>query len=251
MRNGEKGADIHTVSESDRIRWTQELIELRESHWESEDVPPKKEFPPTLTNTERKFIHSLAAQLGLHSKSSGKGETRRIAIYPSKNKSKATAGDELSSIPILHVGNMGVKALKQHFQKFPPSHLEELESHETGSSLVEAMGSKGAGGDQARKDAAVAEALSQMGLIDKKTKAPKKYHTGKAIDLERRQKSHASYQQQKKSNKKAYQDMISMRSQLPAYKHQDEIIKKVKNHQVTIISGDTGCGKLQYVCSYG
>ena len=141
LKNGEKGADIHTVSESDRIRWTEELIALRESHWESEDVPPKKEFPPTLTNTERKFIHSLAAQLGLHSKSSGKGESRRIAIYPAKNQSKATAGDDLSSIPILKVGTMGVKALKQHFEKFPPSHPEQLESHETGSSLVEAMGS--------------------------------------------------------------------------------------------------------------
>lgn len=245
-KNGEKGADAHTVNEADRIRWTQEMIELRERHWESDDMPPKNEFPSTLTNTERKFIHQLAAQLGLHSKSSGKGEDRRIAIYPSKNKHEQTGDfDDLSTIPFLQVGDKGVQALQQHFQKFPPSHEEKLESRETGSSLIEAIqgGRDGSNMDQNQKDVAVALALGQMGLMDKKGNAPKKFHKVKSVDLARRQKSHAAAQQEKNANRKAYQDMLHMRSQLPAFKHQEEIVTKVKNHQVTIISGDTGCGK--------
>lgn len=217
------------------------MIALRESHWESDEVPPKVEFPPTLTNTERKFVHQLAAQLGLHSKSSGKGEDRRIAIYPSKNKSKTTADEDdgLSGIPILQVGSKGIKALQQHVQNFPPSPAEKLEARETGSSLVEAI--KGENGDD---DAAVTQALSQMGLVASQKRDSKRYnHKVKPVDLEYRKRNHEEAQQLKQKNQKAYQSMISMRSELPAYKHQDEVVQKVLNNQVTIISGDTGCGK--------
>lgn len=233
---------MHTVSETDRIRWTKELIELRESHWESDEAPPKVEFPPTLTNTERKFIHQLAGQLGLSSKSSGKGESRRIAIYPKKNNSKKTAEDldDLSSIPILQIGTKGINLLRQHFSRHPPSHSEKLESKETGSSLVEAMSSTNDKKNDAGQDTAVAEALNQMGLLKSQKTTQKVFHKVKPIDLERRRRNHEAFQKQKQSNAQAYQDMIAMRSQLPAFKHQEEIVQKVAKHQVTIVSGDTG-----------
>ncbi|CAB9508133.1 DExH-box ATP-dependent RNA helicase DExH1 [Seminavis robusta] len=240
-KNGEKGAEAFTIEEADRIRFTQMLLALRESHWESTDPIPKVEFPPTLTNTERKFIHQLASQLGLHSKSSGKGESRRIAIYPSKNNAKNTAedGDDLSGIPSLRIGDKGIKALQQHFQKHPPSKIEAQESRDTGSSLVDAMQNNKDNND------AVKDALSQMGLQVNNDKDNKKQykHSVKPIDLERRKQHHEAAQRQKKSNQEALQAMMNMRAQLPASKHQDEIVKKVNEHQVTIISGDTGCGK--------
>ena len=67
LRNGEKGAEAYTVSENDRIKFTELLIGFREK-----ENMKELQLPTDLTNTERKFLHSLASQLGLKSKSSGK-----------------------------------------------------------------------------------------------------------------------------------------------------------------------------------
>jgi hypothetical protein len=70
-KNGDKGAEAHTVSEQTRIKFSKMLMDMRESA-----AIDQIEMPSDLTNTERKFIHLLASQLGLKSKSSGKGENR-------------------------------------------------------------------------------------------------------------------------------------------------------------------------------
>ena len=71
--NGERGAEAHTVSEDERIRFTEMLVAMREN-----ETLHRIEMPADLTNTERKFIHQLATQLGLQSKSHGKGEERYV-----------------------------------------------------------------------------------------------------------------------------------------------------------------------------
>ena len=148
-----------------------------------------------------------------------------------------------------------------------------MESLETGSSLVEAMkgqqdksisgSSKNINSPEnsTTRDAAVAQALSQMGLIDSNNsnnkynkKNIKVFQKVKPADLQRRRRNHEAVQRQKQSNQKAYQDMIAMRSQLPAFKHQDEIVQKVANNQVTIVSGDTGaflCETLDFFQPFG
>ena len=84
LKNGDKGAEVFTVSESERIHFTKILMDLREGE------QSRLEFPSTLTNTERKFIHQLASQLGLVSKSTGKGEDRRIAVSKRNENVKAS-----------------------------------------------------------------------------------------------------------------------------------------------------------------
>ena len=63
-----------TVNESTRIQLTQKLNDIRNDEIESFT------FPPTLNNTERKFLHNLSEKLGLISKSSGKGDARAITV---------------------------------------------------------------------------------------------------------------------------------------------------------------------------
>ena len=72
-----------TVREDLRIRFTRQLYKLRE------DV---KEviFPNDLTNIERKFLHKLAEELGLKSKSNGKGTDRRITVTKPWTEMKTT-----------------------------------------------------------------------------------------------------------------------------------------------------------------
>ena len=44
--------------------------------------------------------------------------------------------------------------------------------------------------------------------------------------------------------------MINFRRTLPCYQKKEEILKCVKNHQVVVISGETGCGKTTQVPQY-
>ena len=59
-----------TVREEMRIYFTKQLYQLRE-----EEVH-ELTFPATLTNIERKFLHKLAEELGLKSRSKGVGKSR-------------------------------------------------------------------------------------------------------------------------------------------------------------------------------
>ena len=224
--NGERGAEIHTVSESDRIRLTRALMSLRESDQTSTT------FSPQLTNTERKFVHSLSMQLGLVSKSYGKGENRCITVSKPAGKLKKTGhhDEEEDIVPSLHIGDHGTAALKKHMRAFPPTETERKESYETGSALL---------GDA--NDTAVNATLAGMGLASKPTVkkvSVKKVH----VDLTRRAQLHAEAQQRKRAHA-SFHRMQQQRQKLPAWSYQHDICSTVSNNGVTVISGETGCGK--------
>lgn len=195
------------------------------------------ELPTTLTNTERKFIHELAAQLGLVSKSTGKGENRRIVVTKRAETKKKTGDEE--AMPELNIGKSGIKILKQHISKFPLSKDEDLESRETGSSLVNAIL-----GDDGNDDEKLGNTLNRLGLGVKKGATivqPREKH----VNLEKRRSRHAFYQQQKKAgaNAQQYQKAIASRTKLPAFSRQQEIVATVAANPVVVIQGETGCGK--------
>ena len=224
--NGVKGAEIHTVSESDRIRLTRVLMTLRESNQTSTT------FSPQLTNTERKFVHSLSVQLGLVSKSHGKGDNRCITVSKRADRIKNTGNaDELDeTFPTLHVGKRGIAALKQHVLAYPPTETERKESYDTGSSLV---------GES--NDAIVNVTLSEMGLSSNHT-SKKAVIRQVCIDLNRRAKQHADAQLRKVTHP-TFHRMQEQRKKLPAWTYQEAICSTVANNAVTVLSGDTGCGK--------
>jgi ATP-dependent RNA helicase DHX36 len=240
--NGEKGAEVHTVEEEYRIRLTRSIMELREN----ETVQTLK-FPASLTNTERKFVHELCVRFGLTSKSSGKGENRSITVKKPQAKVKsATLTDE--NLPILSMGPWGKSALQQFVARYPPSHDETLESHETGTSLLEALGR----GDT---DDVIINRLNDMGLTDPfmtdglhmHNPSRNRYNNNsnnphRAVDLNRRQEYHNKAQRRKQTNPN-FTKMMNQRLKLPAYRHYEAVVQKVAQNQITIISGETGCGK--------
>ena len=59
------------MSEDFRIKRKTQLENFRENDKEDEII-----FGNSLTNHERRYVHALAGQLGLVSKSYGKGESR-------------------------------------------------------------------------------------------------------------------------------------------------------------------------------
>ena len=80
-------------------------------------------FPPTLDNIERKYLHHLADQLGLASKSKGKGDKRYITVYKKNRKPKAAqagegAQEDWTGFPSLDLSPESVAVLQTHMQRF-------------------------------------------------------------------------------------------------------------------------------------
>lgn len=251
-KNGEKGADAHTVSESNRIKFTTILMEFRE-----DDSKQRFEFPTNLTNTERKFLHQIAGQLGLTSKSTGKGENRSISVTKRDEKKRKTSNGDDESLPVLKIGKGGGIALSRHLSKFPPTQIELMESIETGSSLVEAMSqhkrlqqqsSTTAKNDNTASSSAddVLDVLDRLGLggenSHNKEVSTRSRPSERRVDLSRRIARHADFQRMKRQErKKEYEQVLQNRSQLPAYERQAEIVATVGANPVTIIQGGKLC----------
>lgn len=221
------------MNEEYRIRLTRALMDLRE-----DDSKTRIEFPSTLTNTERKFVHELSGKLGLKSKSHGKGDDRNISVTKPKQITRTTVTDD--AIPVLSVGPRGLAALKHHMETFPPTHAEELDSHETGASMMEALQQQD-GDDDDDNDAGIAARLDQLGLGVHNHDAPEARRRERHVDVKRRVAQHARAQQVKQTNRD-YAKMLQGRSKLPAYQHIEEIVRTVAINPVTIVSGETGCG---------
>jgi HrpA-like RNA helicase len=225
--NGEKGAPTNAVAEDYRITLTRALMELRE------DMSVRTlQFPSTLTNTERKFVHDISRKFGLVSKSSGSGAHRSITVRkPDAMRKSASLDPEL--LPSLNLGPRGKAALRNFFVRFPPTRDEDLESHETGASLA-----------QGGNDAEIQARLEDLGIVasDKSFGGPMRPRFVRRVDLSRRREYHARAQKVKQ-NHLQFAKMMQARLKLPAYRHYERVVETVMHSPVTIISGETGCGK--------
>jgi len=235
-RNGEKGAEAHTVSEETRIKFTKMLIDMRES----KDME-KVEMPADLTNTERKFIHLLASQLGLKSKSSGKGDNRRITISKSKNSTSSNENPNLdpSTLPSLRLSSKGTYTLEMHIQTFPPTSHEIFESTET--TLIDNFASDLMEDEENTSACDVDEVVLTEPFDILQIQASEK-EAPSSNDMVQRSKWHHEAQRLKVKHPR-FGEMQAARAQLPANAQREEICAAVRNHRVILISGDTGCGK--------
>ena len=253
-KDGEKGASAHTVSEEYRIQLTQILMDLRE-----DDDKMEITMPSDLTNTQRKFCHELARQLGLKSKSSGKGEERRIRVSKvqsgnsggmmgsvstdRKNPDALPTEEDYKSIPRISVGRRGEEALRKHLLNFPPTEEETCESMETGSSLM-----------KKRKEASGQFEINVPTPTDSNTLNPPYEQRQRELASQRRDRherlvqQRIQYHEQAQKQTKAspqYKQMMKQRRKLPAFSYAQDICNVLRNpkNQVIILTGDTGCGK--------
>ncbi|KAI9300769.1 P-loop containing nucleoside triphosphate hydrolase protein [Cunninghamella echinulata] len=94
-----------------------------------------------------------------------------------------------------------------------------------------------------------------MSTSQKSSKTKKKYNNNnkRRQQLEAESKLDATISSQLKSDLESlhqsepYQPFATIRSKLPAHTFKDKVIQAVRQHQVTIISGETGCGKTTQV----
>lgn len=251
-KDGELGAASHTVSEEYRIQLTQVLMNLRET--ENQDSIT---MPPDLTNTQRKFVHELSRQLGLKSKSYGKGEERRVVISKilagagtnnsmmgsmsndqngKRSDNDLPLAEDYKNVPRVVIGKSGEDALRRHLKLFPPSPVEQAESRETGSSML------------LKDDSMVADngTINELPKTSQKTSSQeqRKKNTTHERVLQQRISNHRMAQDEMKSNPQ-YKQMMQQRMKLPAFAYATDICSIVRNkkNRVIILTGDTGCGK--------
>ena len=234
LLNGQKGAEVHTVEEEYRIRLTRSIMEFREA-----ETVTLLQFPATLTNTERKFVHEISKRFGLISKSKGKGDDRSITVTKPAPTIKPTKFNHEEEFPVLSMGPWGKDALQRFVSQYPPTPDEELESHETGTSLLQALGR----GDT---DDAILTRLNDLGLTDVVNSSGshknQRHRNDRPVDLVRRQEYHNKAQRRKQTHAN-FTKMMDQRLKLPAYRHYETVVERVAQNSITIISGETGCGK--------
>jgi len=230
-QNGEKGASASTIDENYKIKFTNILLEFREDESRSELV-----LGSELTNTERKFVHASARGLGLTSKSKGKEPHRQIHVRKTSNAKKRAGnrndndGDSDEdfnpdqNLPKLRLSNRVLNAFKQFSANSPLTEDELLESYQTGSSTL----------GKANQD--VSTLLKNLNLHreTKKRKKPRPFQ----VNYNERARIYDQFQLKPKPPA-----MIKQRKTLPAWNFKDEVVNVISSNQVTIVSGDTGCGK--------
>jgi len=228
--NGEKGASASSIDENYKIKFTNMLLEFREDEEKSELV-----LGSDLTNTERKFVHGAARGFGLTSKSKGKEPNRRIHVKKPQIATKRAgqishdpndSDDEINpdiGLPPLRLSNRVKAALRAFSTALPVTEEELLESYQTGSSTL------------GRANGDVTSMLKSLNLHreSKKRKQPKPFQ----VNYEERSRLYHQFQSRKKYT------LLKQRQTLPAWNFQEKVVNTVCANQVTIISGDTGCGK--------
>ena len=256
-RGGRITPGMRPVDEATRIDISAALAEFQAS--EATDYP----FPPGLSNHDRAVVHAECKKYGFISKSYGKGGDRAVTVSKRRQKKEETIFE-------LPLGGVSLQQLNAHFGAYPPME-EELEM----AAADTAYGGGGGGSREDDDDDEVDEEEDEEPLetskkaADKKkskkskkessasesAKAAKKYtpkhHTSRhaarfdAAEIQKRRQ-----QWETSISKDSMQDIISGRNALPIAAFREEITAAVRDNQVVLIAGETGCGKTTQVPQY-
>lgn len=197
------------VSEADRITIAERLEQFR--------TGPDRvlTFEADLSNHDRAIAHEMCRKLGLKSKSSGKGDRRRLSVYkigPSK-QGQSEAKPLMFSVETQEV-------LKELFSRYPPT------ENEFASKVEEDLaGEKKSTKEDNKPDLSFCKVSMSQSEIAKQVEM-----------LASRVKKSPALQQ-----------ISEKRSKLPIASFKDPITSAVDSHQVVLIAGETGCGKTTQV----
>lgn len=178
-----------------------------------EDAVEQVIFPSSLTNIERKFLHKLAGDLGLKSKSYGKGDDRCITV------SKIPEDFSSSKGPVDLVLD---KELIVGMEAYFSTNLIDTSKKtiNDGAGSVTSRAAHGSTGNNSEN--ALARNLSYV---------------------------ENSYQQAQQTREKHrdYGHTQRQRNLLPAADYREAVCGVIRNNQIVLISGETGCGKTTQV----
>lgn len=205
-------------------------------------------FPPNLSNHDRAVVHAECRKYGFHSKSSGKGEARKVTIF--RKRQKMIQEDDIYNIT---VNKRTSHVLSSYMNACPPTEDELMAAAGSARHDVVLQDAYGAGiahgsSSEDEEDVAIlAETSTEK--KSKKRRNPTPSSAGAAhFSAEDIQKRCRKWQERLQTTSVAA--LQKTRAGLPIATYRDEIIHAVQNNQVVMIAGETGCGKTTQVPQY-
>ncbi|EAN94644.1 putative ATP-dependent DEAD/H RNA helicase [Trypanosoma cruzi] len=194
--------------------WTKKNLYAMVKAFVDDPNAEEMSFPPTLSAAERHMVHEIALNFNLHHRSAGcKSERvltlKKIGSIKNQEKDRENAafnGDRVKTID----GYQGAQRLPDEYIK---SRMNEI-SLLLGPFLRKMYSQLKATAAKPLRNRHLV--VVQPGLM----KAP-----------------------QGNTQHQRYRELQEFRRSLPSYKRRDEIINALKQNNVLIVSGDTGCGK--------
>eukprot|EP00884_Botryococcus_braunii_P000922 jgi/Botrbrau1/10830/Bobra.0025s0009.1 len=210
---------LRPVTEDTRISITEQL----EIFQRSPDI--KLTFPPGLSNHDRAVVHAECKKYGFTSKSFGKGDARCVTIFKPQR-----SGASQADVYDLQFTPQSFQAYDAYFQRYPPTEgeMRAAQGEEAGPSVADPM------------------AENQQYSKRRKAKAGQKaalFFTPEEVEARRR-----AWQQRLQAP--GMRAITEGRAALPIAPFREEILGAVAGHQVTLIAGETGCGKTTQVPQY-
>ncbi|XP_010418749.1 PREDICTED: DExH-box ATP-dependent RNA helicase DExH6-like [Camelina sativa] len=182
-------------------------------------------FEHNLSNNERGVIHQMCRKMGIQSKSSGRGEQRRLSIFTSRHKNgKNKEANEKSNKEKLKCVSFppGADAILQDlFTHYPP-----CDGDTAATSFNKYSGHSGKQG-QWKDDFFGKPKISSEEILEMVASLSSRLKKDKAL-----------------------KEIAKLRSKLPITSFRDAITSAVESNQVILISGETGCGKTTQVPQY-
>jgi hypothetical protein len=228
-------ADVLSESDHHRTRLSNRLLAFQ-----NDPFVTKLEMPAALTNAQRSIVHQLAQELGLLHVSIGEGEARYVVVTkpnPDKvSRAAAAAAADATAPPVktpvlLDIGRSGMQAMQLHLRTYPPT-------------IAETLANEGAVDPATTVDNSLGKVSQQQQQHSQYTHASRR-----SMDLQARQQYHERAQMTK-INHVQYATRQSQRAKLPAFAHQQRLVDAVAKSPVTIVQGETGCGKSTQVPQY-
>lgn len=207
--------ELARLKEEKLMSITKELEEFRASEHQVYTFEAN-----SLKKAERAAVHQLCQTMGMTSKSSGSGRNRCLSVYKRKNKNKKTQEpDEEQGPNRLGFSEEATQVLLDLFAHYPPDDAE-------------------LNGDAAKKSG------DKAARIQWKTDGSFCRPTMHKDDIVKKVEMLTS-----KMNGEL-RKIVEDRSKLPISSFKDRICSTLDNHQVVLISGETGCGKTTQVPQY-
>lgn len=204
--------DTRPVDEAKELELKQRLEDFRASS-ETELV-----FEAALSNHDRALLHKECRKHGLSSKSRGKGANRTLSVF----KPQPSLPKFVEHAYELPVEPESLSALSSHCAAFPPD-SSELSS---ASTLWRPEGPSSGASERRKRHKALD--VGRSSLLSQPD-ALAAYHATRSL---------------------APKHLSEQTRALPVAQHHTEIVTTVENHQVTIVAGETGCGKTTQVPQY-
>jgi HrpA-like RNA helicase len=163
--------------------------------------------------------------MGIQSKSSGRGEQRRLSIFKSRhkngNKNEANEKSNKEKLKCVSFPPGADVILQELFTHYPP-----CDGDTAATSFTKYSGNKGKQG-QWKDDFFRKPQISSEEILEKVASLSSRLKKDKAL-----------------------KEITKLRSKLPITSFKDAITSAVESNQVILISGETGCGKTTQVPQY-